>query len=142
MERNNNLRRSVSSDVVCVRAWQEGFSALHRASEAGHVDVVRLLVEKGANINDLTGTGFTALCLAAKGGHEATVRFLATAGANIETADVAYGCSPLLWAVQNGTAQCVDFLCVKGADKEAKSRVSVAFVWRYWSCADEIVPSS
>ena len=104
---------------------KEGFTPLHRAAEAGHAHIVKVLVERGANVDVATDTGFTALCLAAKEGYEPIVRILANANANVERADLAYGCTPLLWAVQNARgAEVTKFLCEKGADTETKSRVS------------------
>lgn len=109
---------------------KEGYSPLHYAAEAGHADIVRILLERGADADLATDTGFTALCLAAKGGHESIVRLMANAGGNIERADLAYGCTPLLWAVQNGGADVTRFLCEKGADTTAKSRVRDAAALR------------
>lgn len=111
---------------------KEGFAPLHRAAEAGHAHIVKVLVERGANVDVATDTGFTALCLAAKEGYEPIVRILANAGANVERADLAYGCTPLLWACQNARgAEVTKFLCEKGADTATKSRVSNRR-WRAW----------
>ena len=42
----------------------KGFMALHFASKKGHVDIVQLLIENGANINERTLDGTSALMLA------------------------------------------------------------------------------
>jgi ankyrin repeat protein len=48
----------------------------------GHETVVRLLLEKGADVKAKTSSGWTALHLAARGGHEAVVRLLLEKGAD------------------------------------------------------------
>jgi hypothetical protein len=46
------LREPLASDPALVRARdEEGATALHYAAEAGHRDMVRLLLENGAAIN-------------------------------------------------------------------------------------------
>jgi ankyrin repeat protein len=47
-----------------------------RAAEKGHEAVVRLLLEKGADLNAKTRDGKTALHLAAEEGHETVVQLL------------------------------------------------------------------
>jgi Ankyrin repeats (many copies) len=54
---------------------------LDRAASRGHEAVVRLLAEKGADVNRRGADGWTALDLAASRGHEAVVRLLAEKGA-------------------------------------------------------------
>jgi ankyrin repeat protein len=50
----------------------------------GHEAVVRLLLEKGADIDRTTGSGRTALHLAAMSGHLAVVRLLLEKGADVD----------------------------------------------------------
>lgn len=54
---------------------------LHYAGEFGAGRCVRLLVERGANVNDRSKQGVTPLHLAARGADAATVRFLLDQGA-------------------------------------------------------------
>ena len=37
--------------LVVLSTLQDGFSPLHMAAQEGHLDVCRLLIEQGANIN-------------------------------------------------------------------------------------------
>ena len=67
------------------------FTALMLASREGHLDVVKFLVDKGADINAVTTTedeeAVTALMLASRRGHFDIVKFLVESGADTEVAD-------------------------------------------------------
>ncbi|KAL5509583.1 hypothetical protein EMCRGX_G004977 [Ephydatia muelleri] len=57
---------------------QNGWSPLNAASDNGHLDVVKTLLEAGANINQATKDGRTSLDLAVKQGHNETIQLLKT----------------------------------------------------------------
>lgn len=57
-------------------------------SNRGFEDIVRLLLEQGANIESKDSDGCTALPHAAKMGHQDMVRLLLEQGANIESKDI------------------------------------------------------
>ena len=58
-----------------------GETALHVACAAGHLDCVRLLVERGgANVRQLCAAGWSPLRKAVKGGHAPTVLYLLQRG--------------------------------------------------------------
>lgn len=65
----------------------EGMNALMLASQRGHGDTVRILVEHGAAIDERTSQGSTALMLACKRGHEEVVKVLISMGAEIYIRD-------------------------------------------------------
>lgn len=60
-----------------------GWSPLMYAAWNGHEAVVRLLVERGADVNRECGDGFTAITLAAKRRSWRIVELLATHGADV-----------------------------------------------------------
>ena len=78
-------------------------TALHLASQRGHPEVVRLLLEAGASC-DLAATddGTTPLMLAADFGHLEVVRSLLEAGASCNQARTNDGTTSLILAAENG----------------------------------------
>ncbi len=60
-------------------ATTDGWTPLHVACEKGHASVVRLLLERGADVNARDGKGRTALVLAGQQGHKDVVRLLVEA---------------------------------------------------------------
>lgn len=58
--------------------------ALHAAAEGGHVSTVKILVERGANIEARDSSDDTALRTALNWGHLEVARFLASRGADVE----------------------------------------------------------
>ena len=57
------------------------------AAKRGHLDVVKLLLEKEAVVDKADRIGRTALIHAVKNGHLAIVSWLARMGANVNAAD-------------------------------------------------------
>ena len=63
------------------------------AARHGHLEVVRFLVESGANKDQcLTNNGATPLFVAARHGHLEVVRFLVESGANNDQGATGTGC--------------------------------------------------
>ena len=55
---------------------EDGFAPLHVACENGHVEIVKLLLQEGANKNQISKEGSTPLSLACKFGHREVVSVL------------------------------------------------------------------
>lgn len=89
------------------RAALSGLTGLHRASQGGHTDVVRLLLQQGADIEAVAGSGrMTPLMLAASNGKHEVVRELLAHGA--ETLPrTAYSESALYHAIKKGHEYCI-----------------------------------
>lgn len=85
---------------VDVNATFYGRTALNDASLAGQIDVVKYLVEKGANINHVNSDGRTSLCLAINAGHYHVARYLLDIGADVNMGRDRY--TPLFEAVVGG----------------------------------------
>jgi hypothetical protein len=94
-------------------------TALHWAAVRGHEAVVRLLLDKGADIETRDGNGWTALHWAAKWGHEAMVRLLLDKGTDIEARDGS-GWTALYGAAIQGHEAVMRLLLEKGADIETR----------------------
>jgi ankyrin repeat protein len=94
-------------------------TALHWAAEGGHEAVVRLLVDRGADVNVKDKLGLTALYWAAKGGHEAVVRLLVDRRADVNLKDDD-GPTALHQAAAGGHQAMVRLLVDRGADVNAK----------------------
>jgi hypothetical protein len=109
-------------DIEIEAKDRSGQTALVWAAAQGHEAVVKLLLEKGAEIeeNDCS-YGQTVLLRAAVQGHEAVVKLLLEKGAEIETMDN-YGRTALARAAQYGRETVVKLLVEKGAEIEAEDR--------------------
>jgi ankyrin repeat protein len=59
-------------------------SPLYAAAQGGHLDAVKLLVKRGANIHQATDQGVTPLHKAALYGHQEIVDYLMSKGATFE----------------------------------------------------------
>ncbi|RTE78842.1 hypothetical protein BHE90_006669 [Fusarium euwallaceae] len=66
---------------------EEGWAALHFASQRGHSKVVMLLLQYQANVELLNDDKQTALHVASENGNEDVVKLLLDAGANVDAAD-------------------------------------------------------
>lgn len=101
------------------------FQAIHLAAEAGHVELVDLLLQHGADPHALTLEGWCPLCLAAAQGHLLVVKRLQRTGACLEKEevlnkpiDLRKGFSglegALLVSFERGHSDIVDFLTKEG----------------------------
>ena len=69
-------KRTIADELKNLHTRKSGWTVLHSACNNGHTDVVKLLIDVGMTVNDLTTKGFTPLFLACRIGHKDTVKFL------------------------------------------------------------------
>eukprot|EP00731_Ephydatia_muelleri_P032120 Em0023g627a len=70
-----------------VSSYRDGWSPLYAASNAGHLDIVKTLIEARANVNEATKKcGWSPLYTASDAGHLDIVKTLIEAGANVNQA--------------------------------------------------------
>lgn len=96
-----------------------GGTPLMEAAWNGYLDIVRLLVEKGANVNAIDDEGGTALMLACKNCHLGVTKVLLDRGANVNAVKFDDGWTSIFFASENGYAEIVQELINRGADVNA-----------------------
>ena len=90
------------------------YSSLHVSSYWGLVNIVKILLDKGLDVNIQDSYGATPLQVAARNGHEPVVRLLLENEADISTENKK-GETALYWAARNGHKTIVGLLLEGGA---------------------------
>ncbi len=103
----------INTYVVANDSNEDG-PALTCAAYKGHVDVVGLLLNRGADIEGKDSDGWTALMCAASGGHANIINLLLDREANIENT-AGDGRTALMAAVSDGKADAINLLLDRGA---------------------------
>ncbi len=85
------------------------------AAEQGDFDSVKLLIDRGLDVNHTTGDGVTALMYAASNGHSDIVELLVENGAEIDAVPL-NGITALAGAVRNDHYEVALYLLQNGAD--------------------------
>lgn len=88
---------------------------LYEASIYGHIPIVELLLQEGANVNGFLESGYTPLFGAALGGHLDVVKLLLDSNAHVDALSNC-GASPLFEAIAGGHYDIVELLIQYGAD--------------------------
>jgi uncharacterized protein len=122
--RVERLRELLDGDAELARAFSgDGFTALHLAAFFGQPEAVRLLLERGADVNAVATSEqigpVQPLHSAAATRRLACARVLVERGADVN-ARQAGGYTPLHEAAGNGDVDLARLLLDAGADKEAR----------------------
>lgn len=96
-------------------------TTLMAAARGGNPDVVKLLLDKGADVNAKTAKGYTALMAAAKEGKPDVVKLLLERGAD-PAAQTTKGYTALMAAGKGGNPETEKLLLDRGLDIHAKTR--------------------
>ena len=103
---------------------QQGQTALMRAVAEKHPEVVRALIEGGADVRARSKGGFTALLFAGQQGEVASAKLLLAAGADVNATTPKNG-TALVVAAASGREEFAIFLLEHGADPNAADAYGV-----------------
>ncbi|KAH8154979.1 uncharacterized protein LAJ45_01512 [Morchella importuna] len=102
------------------RTDEDGMTALHSATLLGNWDIVKLLLENGADIEARNAEGWTPLLCASITGDHQTASILLEKGADIATRCLKYPrWTALYYAAALGRFEVVDLLIKRGSSIEA-----------------------
>ncbi|KAM9271646.1 ankyrin repeat and SOCS box protein 3 isoform 1-T1 [Morus bassanus] len=113
------IRAAPSDDYINSKTF-EGTSALHLSARHGSLESIRVLLEAGANPNEVTTEATTVLFLAVENGHADVVKFLLQHGANVKGPHSWSGWNSLHQASFQGCTEIMEILLEEGASKECK----------------------
>ena len=100
---------------------RDGETALHLASRRRNVDLLRILLDKGVDVNIRSTTGMTPLHVAAGDGYLEVTNLLLERGADLNAQESVNGHTPLHCAVLGGHVDAVRMLLGMGADLNIQS---------------------
>ncbi|KQS43826.1 protein TANC2 isoform X2 [Drosophila erecta] len=109
-----------------------GELALTAAARHGCVDVVGILLSRGAQIDARNRQGYSALWLAVKEGHWSVVEHLLQRGALLDEPLGQTRKTPLMIAAEEGHLELVELLLARGAAREAQDHEG--FTALSWAC--------
>jgi ankyrin repeat protein len=91
------------------------------AAEVGNADMLKLLLEAGANADSPNPEGQTALLAVARTGNVEAAQILLQHGATVDAKEKWGGQTPLMWASARRHPQMMELLIANGADVNARS---------------------
>jgi hypothetical protein len=98
-----------------------GADALLRSAEKSNVELMKLLLEKGADRYAKGDIGGRALWWSARNGNASMIQLLLDKGVSVNSGLDVEQSSPLMQAIQNDHEDCVKLLVDKGADVNASN---------------------
>lgn len=101
---------------------EEGNTPMHFAAVGGHADVVKILIEHGANVEVKSRDGFTPMHSVAQGDHSKVLELLIEKGAHVDTPNTFdNGNTTLHYAACWGANECTKVLLKNKATVDAKA---------------------
>ncbi|KAG4073918.1 hypothetical protein HA402_014123 [Bradysia odoriphaga] len=151
-QENEEFEEVVPKDIsgsLLKRANKVGQTALHRAAEAGHSDIVSILLAAGADPDKFTPARYdklTPFMLAARQGHVNVLKTFLTHGYMKVNAVDHKGRSALAHAIINGQAHVVSYLLRIGAnnlnkDTSGNTLVHYAAAYGWYFCLKLLLES-
>jgi len=117
----------VTNVIVLIK----GNTPLMYGCAGGHEEVVRVLLNSGANVEDHNENGHTPLMEAASAGHVPVAKILLEHGAGINTHSNEFKESALTLACYKGHLEMVRFLLEAGADQVSNNDCFILFCTMY-----------
>lgn len=96
------------------------WNALAYACKYGHGNIVKYLVEHGADVNQTVNVGSTPLQVSLNKNYYNIADYLIRNGADVNIPDIT-GMTALAWAAKSGDLKTVKYLVDKGADVNSKN---------------------
>ena len=112
-----------------------GRAPLMCAALSGHTDCVRLLLQRGADVNKHSWNGNTSAHYAAEHGHKEALLVLLDGGCDVDATDD-LDMTPLMCAAQHGHTECAQLLLERGADASKFDLVKRTAVHHSLLCKD------
>ena len=103
------------------RIQHGGEIALHAAASNGNIEVLRILLEAGADVKKKDHYGWTALHTAARNGHDGLVKILIEAGSDVSNVN-GFGWTALHRAALQGHDRVVIILIEAGSDVNIQNK--------------------
>lgn len=121
---------SIKKVNIDIGRGSDAGTLLIRASWKGHLEVVKYLVKKGANINEQSEDRLTSLMAASNWGYLKMVKYLIERGAKVDRQDI-FGKTALMRASDLGSLEIIKYLIENGAsvdkqDIDGKTALDIA----------------
>ena len=102
-----------------------GGTALILASHSGEYDIVKALIDRGADVNAKQMIGLTPLMMATDTGNRNIVQLLLDSGACVDDNDNMLGAGPIHAAVSNGDDRILDLIMQKKANPDLQTNTGL-----------------
>lgn len=110
------VRRLLDDEGISAKTMVYESPALHWAAWDGRYYVIKLLIDRGADVNQAEQDGYTALMAAGSVGNDRIAGLLLDKGAKIDGVEKTYGMSTLQLACEGGNEKIVAMLLDRGAN--------------------------
>jgi ankyrin repeat protein len=142
--KNAELLAIVAKGVDIKTKDESGWNALMTAALHGNIETVKMLMEKGLDVNEKRDSDAgTAVMASSVNGQLEMTKFLVEKGANINAKDHV-GTTPLMFACVKSRLQIIKYLLEKGADVNARddrhyTALMMAVRWADAECVKAIL---
>jgi ankyrin repeat protein len=121
-EEDEDVNRRVPKDFTIAR--RRLTTPLIISSRAGHTEIVKYLLKRGALVNAVSGNGASALYIACQEGQTDCVEHLIKGGADLNQREKTRGAPPIFAAAQFNFVECVKLLKQAGCDTSLKTKTN------------------